>query len=83
MGSKEMPGMGAEGNMFSSSFDPKVQALAYKVLHQYSGKSDLFEIVSRRIANRLGYIPTEFVPDQFELASSLREKCDAMKQCRL
>ena len=35
-------------NMFPSapipgiSFDPKVQALAYKVLHQYSGKSDLF-----------------------------------------
>jgi len=67
-------------NMFPSapipgiSFDPKVQALAYKVLHQYSGKSDLFEIVSRRIANWLGYIPIEFVPDQFEFASSLLRK---------
>ena len=67
-------------NMFPSapipgiSFDPKVQALAYKVLHQYSGKSDLFETVGRRIANWLGYIPIEFVPDQFEFASSLLRK---------
>ena len=53
-----------------------IQKLAYACLvhRQSSERSDIFEIVSRRIAKWLGYNPTEFVLSQFILATSLLRK---------